>query len=214
MLQESVHRASVLLADDHAVLRDGLRAILKEEGFEVIGEASDGQEAVDLAERLSPQLAVLDISMPRMNGIDAAREIRRLSPQTKIVLLTMHAEDRYILAGLRAGITGYVLKNKAASTLIQAIESVQNGQMYLSSDVSKAVVNAYLSKDENALTSREREVLQFTAEGKNIKEIASILGISVKTAEVHRANMMDKLNLRDMVSLIRYAIREGLITAE
>lgn len=214
MQQECTHRASVLLADDHVVLRDGLRAILREEGFEVIGEASDGQEAVDLTEQLSPELAVLDISMPHMNGIDAAREIRRVRPHTKILLLTMHAEDRYILAGLRAGITGYVLKSKAASTLIQAIESVQSGQVYLSPDVSKAVVNAYLSKDDQSISCREREVLQLLAEGKNIKEIAGMLKISVKTAEAHRGHMMEKLNLRDMASLIRYAIREGLVTAE
>jgi two-component system response regulator NreC len=213
-MPESIERPRVLLADDHLVLRDGLRAILKEEGFEVIAEAADGQEALELTSKLSPDLVILDISMPRLNGIDAAREIRKVCPNAKILLLTMHTEDRYILAGLRAGVTGYILKSKAASTLIQAIESVQRGDVYLSPEMSKAVVNAFVSRDQDALSGREREVLQLTAEGKNIKEVAGILKISVKTAEAHRASMMSKLNLRDTASLIRYAIRQGLITPE
>jgi two-component system response regulator NreC len=205
----------VLLADDHAMLRDGLKAILKEKGFTVIGEASDGHEAIRLAEQLVPDIAVVDISMPLLNGIDSAREILRISPATKIVLLTMHVEDRYVLASLRAGFSGFVLKSKAASTLVEALDAVWKGEFYLSPGVSRDLVDAYLAKDGAASTDplsiREREVLQLIAEGKNVKEIGSILGISVKTAESHRANIMQKLNIREVAGLVRYAIRQGLI---
>ena len=214
MLSASRETARVLLADDHAILRDGLRAVLEDEGFEVVGEASDGQEAILLSEKLAPDIAVLDISMPVLNGIDAAREIRRTSPNTKIIVLTMHTDDRYVLASLRAGVTGYVLKSKAASSLVQALHAVHHGEVFLSSGVSRAVVDAYLAKDDtpaDPLSIREREVLQLIAEGKNVKEIGSILGISTSTAESHRANIMKKLDLHEVASLVRYAMRQGLM---
>ena len=214
MLSASRETARVLLADDHAILRDGLRAVLEDEGFEVVGEASDGQEAILLSEKLAPDIAVLDISMPVLNGIDAAREIRRTSPNTKIIVLTMHTDDRYVLASLRAGVTGYVLKSKAASSLVQALYAVHHGEVFLSPGVSRAVVDAYLAKDDtpaDPLSIREREVLQLIAEGKNVKEIGSILGISTSTAESHRANLMKKLNLHEVASLVRYAMRQGLV---
>jgi DNA-binding NarL/FixJ family response regulator len=205
----------LLLADDHAMLRDGLKAILKEKGFVVTGEASDGHEAIRLAGQLLPDIAIVDISMPLLNGIDSAREILRISPGTKIVLLTMHMEDRYVLASLRAGFSGFVLKSKAASTIVEALDAVWKGEFYLSPGVSRTLVDAHLAKGGAAsadpLSLREREVLQLIAEGKNVKEIGSILGISVKTAESHRANIMNKLNIREVAGLVRYAIRQGLI---
>ncbi len=214
MLQASVRLGRILLADDHAILRDGLKAILKEAGFDVVGEASDGHEAIRLGQKLAPDVAVLDISMPLLNGIDAAQQILKASPKTRIVLLTMFAEDNYVLAGLRIGITGYVLKSRAASCLVQALEAVRKGEIYLSPGVSRAVVNAFLSKDDtpaDPLSIREREVLQLIAEGKNVKEVGSILMISAKTAESHRSNIMQKLDIYEIAGLVRYAIRTGLV---
>jgi two-component system response regulator NreC len=204
----------LLLADDHLMMRDGLRSILTEEGFEVVGEASDGREAVKLGQSLGADVAILDISMPLLNGIDAAREILKDSPRTKIIVLTMHTDDRYVLASLRAGIAGFVLKSKAASNLVQAIHAVCNGEVFLSSGASKAVVEAYLANDntpDDQLSMRQREVLQLIAEGKNVKEIAIILGISAKTAESHRTSLMRKLHVHEVAGLVRYAVREGLV---
>ncbi len=217
MLQRSHEGLRVVLADDHLVLRDGLKSILKEQRIDVVGEASDGLEAIKLCERLTPHVAVLDISMPLLNGIDAAREISKVSPNTKIIMLTMITEDRYVFAALRAGVSGYVLKSKAGSSLVEAVYTVCKGELFLSPGVSKAVVNAFLSKDDapaDPLSIREREVLQLIAEGKNVKEIGGVLGISVKTAESHRTNIMNKLNIHDVAGLVRYAIREGLVRIE
>jgi DNA-binding NarL/FixJ family response regulator len=217
MPQPSCFRPRLLLADDHAVVRDGLRGILNDAGFEVVAEASDGLETIRLSGELEPDVAVVDISMPLLNGIDAAREMRKSSPKTKIVILSMHADDRYVLMSLRAGIVGYVLKSKAATSLVQAIHAVCKGEIYLSSDVSKAVVSAFLAKDDtppDTLSARERQVLQLIAEGKNVKEIGGILGISTKTAESHRTNIMQKLQIYGVAGLTRYAIREGLVRLE
>lgn len=204
----------LLLADDHAIVRDGLRSILEDEGFDVVGQAADGLEAVKLCSELRPNLALLDISMPSLNGIDAAREIHRVSPSTAVILLTMHSGERSVLESLRAGVKGYVLKSRAASSLIDAIQAVCKGEVYLSPGVSKSVVNAYLMKDDSPadpLSVREREVLQLIAEGKNVKEIGGILEISTKTAETHRTNIMHKLDIHDVAGLVRYAIRQGLV---
>jgi DNA-binding NarL/FixJ family response regulator len=155
--------------------------------------------------------------MPVLNGIDAAREISKVSPKTKIIILTMITEDRYVFSALRAGASGYVLKSKASSNLVDAIDTVCKGEFYLSTSVSKAVVNAYLSKVDaptDPLSIRERQVLQLIAEGKNVKEIGGILGISAKTAESHRTNIMNKLDIHDVAGLVRYAIREGLVQIE
>jgi DNA-binding NarL/FixJ family response regulator len=204
----------VLLADDHTILLNGLRIMLKEAGIEVVGEASDGYEAIRLSEKLTPDIGVLEICMPLLNGIDAAREISKVSPQTKIVFLTIYAEDRYVLAALRVGAAGYVLKTNAVSSLLQAIDVVSKGEFYLSPGVSGAVVDAYLMNKghpSDPMSIREREVLQLIAEGKNVKEIGTILGISTKTAESHRGNLMQKLNIHELAGLVRYAIREGLV---
>jgi len=204
----------VLLADDHEIVRQGLRILLEREGFQVVGEASNGHDAVKLCEANHPEVAILDLSMPLLNGVDAAREIMKSNPRIKVVLLTMHTEDHLILESLRAGVTGYVLKTKAASELVQALRAVRRGEMFLTQSISRTIVQAFLQNTPvpgNPISDRERQVLQLVAEGKTTKEIASLLGISVKTAESHRSNLMEKLNIHDTAGLVRYAIRIKLI---
>jgi DNA-binding NarL/FixJ family response regulator len=206
----------IILADDHQIFRQGLKALLGRENFEVVGEASDGHEAVRLARDLRPDVAVLDFAMPLLNGMDAARQIQQVSPRTRTVLLTMHNEDHYVLEGLRAGINGYVVKTQAAADLVRAIHEVSRGQVYLSPGVSRALVDAYLSGTAppvDPLTPREREVIQLIAEGKTTKAIADLLSISVKTAETHRTRIMEKLEIHQTAGLVRYAIRRGVIEA-
>jgi DNA-binding NarL/FixJ family response regulator len=204
----------LLLADDHVVVRDGLKNLLLHECFEIVAEVSNGREAVEAARKLCPDIAVLDISMPLLNGIDAAREIHAASPRTKSILLTMHNEEPYALEALRAGIKGYVLKSQAGAELVQAIRSILRGELYLSPGISQSVVNAALSSHAVALdplTQRERQVLQLVGEGKTNKEIARQLGMSVKTVESHRANLMKKLAVHETAGLVRHAIKIGLI---
>jgi len=204
----------VLLADDHLVVRQGLKALLEREGFEVLGEAENGQEVIRLTRKFQPDVVVLDFAMPLLNGIETAKKILEEFPETKTILLTMYKEDHYILEALRAGVSGYVLKAQAVADLVQAIEEVNRGAIYLSPRISRAVVDAYLSKTDlppDPLSSREREVLQLVAEGKSTKEIATLLGISVKTAEAHRGKVMGKLDIHETANLARYAIRRGLI---
>jgi DNA-binding NarL/FixJ family response regulator len=204
----------IVLADDHVLVRQGLKSLLEREGFQVVAEASDGQEAVRHVESLEPDIAVMDISMPTLNGLNAAREISRSSPKTKTILLTQHDEGQYIREALEAGVKGYVLKNQVASDLLLAIREVSRGQVYLSPGVSSAVMEAYRSKSDkpnNPLTLRERQVLQLIAEGKSTKDIASLLGISVKTAESHRTRLMQKLDIHETASLVRYAVRHGIV---
>ncbi len=206
----------VLLADDHALIRQGLKALLESQGFQVVGEASDGQATLRSAEKTHPDVAILDISMPVLNGMDAARELKKSSPKTKIILLTQHDEDQYVTEALRAGAKGYVLKSQAAEDLVQAIREVCRGSVYLSPSISRSVVDAYISKtyvSTDPLSGRERQVLQLVGEGKSTKDIAIQLGISVKTAESHRARLMKKLDIHETASLVRYAIRRGLIQA-
>jgi DNA-binding NarL/FixJ family response regulator len=204
----------VLLADDHVVVRQGLRALLERAGFEVVGEAGDGQEAIRLAEELQPDVAVLDIAMPLLNGIDAAHGITKASPQTKTILLTMYAQGHNVLEGLRAGVRGVVVKSRAIDELLRAIQAVCKGDRYLSPDVSNVIADWYVASGEVRephLRDRERQVLQLVAEGKTTKEVATILGISVKTAESHRMKIMERLDIHDTAGLVRYAIRDGMI---
>jgi len=205
----------VLLADDHILVRDGIKVTLEANGLSIVGEASEGREAVKMVRDLKPDVAVFDVSMPGLNGVDAARIARKENPGTKVVLLTVHTENEYVDEALRAGVSGYVLKKQATADLIRAIQEVSLGNIYLSPGISRAVMEAFRSGKELAartLTAREREVLQLIAEGKTTKEIGSVLGISVKTAETHRSRVMDKLEIRDTAGLVRYAIRMGLVT--
>ena len=204
----------ILLADDHLVMREGLRALLERGGLKVVGEASDGREAVRMATQLKPDIAVFDISMPLLNGLDACRELLNSSPKTRSIILTMHKEEQYVTDALRSGAKGYVLKSQAGTDLLQAIHEVCRGGVYLSPGVSRTVVNAYLTKSElppDPLTARERQVLQLIGEGKTTKEVAVVLGVSVKTAETHRTRLMQKLDIHETAGLVRYAIRRGLV---
>ena len=204
----------IVLADDHAVVRHGLRALLESAGFQITGEAADGQEVVRLASAVCPDLAILDISMPLLNGLDAARQLKKALPNLKVILLTRHDEPQYVTEALRAGVRGYVLKSQAATDLVQAVEHVGRGGVYLSPNISRAVVESYLSQGDamrDPLTPRERQVLQMVGEGQSTKDVARLLGISTKTAESHRARLMRKLDIHETAGLVRYAIRRGLI---
>jgi DNA-binding NarL/FixJ family response regulator len=208
-------RVRLLLAEDHQVVRESLRALLEREGFEVVSDVGDGREAVLQAEKLEPDVAVLDIRMPQLNGLDGAQRIRKVSPRTRIVLLTMHPEEQYVAAALRAGVQGFVLKTQAAQDLVRAIREVVGGAVYLSPRVSQLVAEASVGKREisaDPLTPREREVLQLVAEGKATKQVAAALGISPKTAESHRTRIMRKLDIHEVAGLVRYAIRSGLVS--
>ncbi len=206
----------VLLADDHVIVRQALCALLEREGFEVVGAVGDGQEALRVARERQPDVAILDFSMPLLNGLDAAREILHACPRTRAILLTMHTDDHRVLEALRAGVRGYVVKSQAAADLIRAIHEVLRGSTYLSPGISETVVQAYLNKSDvpvDPLSPREREVLQLIAEGKSTKEIAGLLSISFKTAESHRTRLMRKTNIHETASLVRYAVRRGLVQA-
>lgn len=205
---------TVILADDHPLMRSGVRSLLERENFQVVGEAENGFEAVQLAGRHQPDIAVLDLAMPVMNGITAVGQIRDVSPRTKCVLLTMHTEEHHVLQALRAGVKGCVTKTQAVEHLVTAIREVCTGGVYLSPSVSGAVVQAYLARSEapfDPLTDRERQVLQLVAEGNTTKEIAVILGVAAKTAETHRVKVMEKLDIHSTAGLVRYAVRRGLV---
>src|SRR5438445_10609444 len=185
----------VLLADDHLIVRQGLKVLLQREGLEIVGEAADGQQAVRLARDRCPDVAILDFAMPVLNGLDAAREILRICPRARVILLTMHTEDRYVHEALRVGVSGYVVKSQASADLVRAIREVSRDMTYLSPRVSRTVVQAYLAKTEGPgpLTPREREVLRLVAEGKTTKELAAILGSSATTAAAHAMRSMKRV---------------------
>jgi DNA-binding NarL/FixJ family response regulator len=214
---------TVLLADDHKMMRDGLRVLIEQaKNIEVVGEAHDGQTAVQMAKKLYPDVIVMDIGMPGLNGIEATRQIVGKSPNTKVVALSMHADRRYVVQMLKAGASGYMHKDNAFDELAEAIRTVAKGKTYLSPEIARNVVEECKrlsgKKDDGTvftiLTDREREVLQQIAEGKATKEIASDLSVSVKTIETHRHQIMEKLNLHSVAELTKYAIREGLTVIE
>ena len=205
----------VILADDHQVLRQGVKALLEQAGLQVVAVAADGRMAVNLVREFRPDVAVLDIMMPLLNGIDAAHEIAQVYPETRIILLTALEDERYVTQGVREGVRGFVLKTQAAEDLVQAIMEVSRGGIYVSPGVSQALVDACKAAADDAtdrLTPRERQVVQLVAEGKSTKQIAAVLEITPKTVEFHRMRVMKKLNVHDVASLVRYAIRQGLIT--
>lgn len=206
----------ILLADDHCIVRQGLRALLEGAGFAVVGEAADGQEAVRLADALDPDVVVLDLIMPTLNGLDAGRQILQRHPGKPILLLTMHTEEHHVAAALRAGIKAYLLKTQAAEDLVRAIREVVRGHVFLSAAVSRVVVEGYVSgvpAPGESLAPRERQVLQLVAEGNTSKEIAVLLGLSVKTVDSYRARVMEKVGVHETAGLVRYAIRHGVIEA-
>ncbi|HJK95195.1 MAG TPA: response regulator transcription factor [Polyangiaceae bacterium LLY-WYZ-15_(1-7)] len=202
----------VLLADDHTIVREGLRALLAEESdFEVVGEASDGREAVALAEELAPDVVVMDLAMPKLNGVDATARIRKACPDTQVVVLSMHATAAHVRPALRAGARGYLVKGSGLGDLRKAVEAVARGEAFFSPAVAAIVLDADGGADEARLTSREREVLQLVGEGRSSPEIARALGISVKTIEGHRSRLMGKLGVSNVAGLVRSAVRLGLV---
>jgi len=209
----------VVLADDHHVVRHGLRTLLEAAGdFVIVGEAADGLEVMPLVERLTPHVLILDIMMPGLNGLEVTRQVHRQFPQVKILVLSMHASEPHVLEALRNGAAGYAIKDATPADLLHAVREVAAGRRYLSGPLSERAIAAYAEKAQagvldpyDTLTSREREVLQLSAEGHTLQEIAGRLGISPRTAETHRTNLMRKLALRTQADLIRYAVRRGLL---
>jgi DNA-binding NarL/FixJ family response regulator len=204
----------VLIVDDHEVFREGLKSLLASRKLEVTGEAGNGHDALRLARRLEPDIAIVDVGLPGLNGLETVRGLARESPKTRGIVLTVHAEDAYVIEALRAGARGYVLKTQAFADLTRAIETVRAGSVYLSPGISRVLVDASLGRTgppPDPLSAREHEVLQLVAEGHANKQIAHRLAISIKTVETHRGAIMRKLDLHDVASLVRYAIRRGVI---
>ncbi|MBD2021315.1 response regulator transcription factor [Leptolyngbya sp. FACHB-36] len=211
----------VLLADNHTLVRAGLRALLESlDAVQVVAEANDGREALRLIEAHRPDVVLMDVAMPEMNGLEATARVVKEFPAVRVIILSMHANEEYVLQALRAGAGGYVLKDSGVNELELALRSVSKGDTYLSPAVSKHVVSDYVrriggeSSSPSQLTPRQREILQLLAQGRSVKEIAPLLHISVKTVETHRAQLMERLNIHDVAGLVRYAIRMGLITPE
>jgi DNA-binding NarL/FixJ family response regulator len=217
----------VLLADDHTLVRAGIRALLENlPGVEIVAETGDGQEALALIREKRPQIAFVDIAMPGLNGLEIAARATREVPETKVVILSMHGTPGHVAQALRAGVSGYVLKDAAADELPVLLRAVARDETYLSASISKHVVDGYLGRVAAAtngaaegepldvLTPRQREILQLVAEGKSTKEVAQVLGVSVKTVETHRSQIMDRLNIRDLAGLVRYAVRTGLVSPD
>jgi DNA-binding NarL/FixJ family response regulator len=212
-----------VIAEDHTILREGLRSLLSSNpNFEIVGEAEDGREAIRCVEKLKPNLILTDLSMPRMNGMEAIKEIKRESPETKVLVLTVHKAEEYILAAFRAGADGYLLKDSTHVELVMAVNKVLSGKHYISPEISEKVVEGYLEGKKalksktswETLTQREREILKLIAEGYKNKEIADELCISAKTVEKHRANLMEKLNLHNAQALTAFAIEKGFVSKE
>lgn len=204
----------IVLADDHLVLRQALKALLERKGLQVVADEADGKAAVEAVQRTTPDVAVLDVAMPVLNGVEAAREIARLAPQCPVILLSGLDDARFVKEALKVGVRGFVQKSQGADDLIHAIDEVRSGRLYVSPGASQAIVDACATTDATEashLTPRERQVLHLVGEGKSTKQIAEALHISVKTAEFHRGRLMKKLNVHDTANLVRFAIREGWI---
>ena len=217
----------VLLADDHTLVRAGIRGLVSAiSGVEIVGEAADGQQALALIVELRPDVALVDISMPGLNGLDLAARVAREAPTTRVAILSMHGTPSHVAQALRAGVKGYVLKDAAAAELPVLLAAVMRGEIYLSPAISKHVVDGFLAQGgealaerrpgraDDGLTPRQREILQLVAEGKSTKEVAQVLDLSVKTVEAHRGQIMERLEIHDLAGLVRYAIRTGLVSAE
>ena len=212
----------IMLVDDHKIIRDGLRSLIeKQRDMEVVAEAADGQNAVKIARKIQPHICILDIGMPELNGIEATRQIVKLPHKPKVIGLSMHSDRRYVAQMLKAGASGYILKNSAFGELAQAIATVMKGEVYLSQAIAGTVVDDYrrVAKDDDGsvfsrLSEREREVLQQIAEGCSTKEIAAAQNVSVKTIETHRLHIMEKLDLHSVAELTKYAVKEGLTDLE
>jgi DNA-binding NarL/FixJ family response regulator len=216
-----MRKIRILLADDHKLMRGGLRLLIEQQSdLSVVGEASDGREAVSLAKSLRPDVAVMDITMPNLNGIEAAHQITQSHPETGVIILSMHPDESYVLRALKAGAKGYLLKDSAESDLILAVRAVAGGKSFFSPTVSKVLLVDYMRKLKRSgaedaydlLTPREREILQLVAEGKSNKDVANLLNLSVYTVETHRSNVMQKLHLKGVPELTLYAVRKGLIS--
>lgn len=215
-------RTTIMLADDHPVVRQGLRALLEaEQDFTIVGEAADGLEVAGLVERLRPNVLVLDLMLPGLGGIEVTRQICHRFPQTRVVILSMYANEAYVLEALRNGAVGYVIKEASAAQLVQAVREVSAGRRYLSPPLSENAIEAYIQKAQatpldlyETLTSREREVLHLAATGDSNIETADRLGISSRTVETHRASVMRKLGLQNQTELVRYALRKGILPPE
>lgn len=214
-------KTRVLIADDHKILRDGLRNLLHEQdNYQVVAEVENGREAVRLAKKLEPEVVIMDISMPDMNGIEATRRIKDILPDIKVLALSMHSDSRFVKQMIEAGASGYLLKECAFEELVTALRTLSRNRIYISPDASGGVIQDLIKhqtgtgEEETPLTPREREVLQLIAEGNPTSEIADRMHISVKTIESHRKNIMDKLNMRSIAELTKYAIREGITSLE
>jgi DNA-binding NarL/FixJ family response regulator len=214
-------RIRVLLADDHTLVRAGIRALLETiDGVEVVAESGDGHEVLGLMERHRPDLALLDIAMPGMNGIEIARQCQRVTPKTKVLILSMYDDKTHVRQAMRAGVAGYLLKGAAVTELPLAVKAVMSGQAYLTPKASQHVVNGFLHEEDaepdplEELTARQREILQLIAEGRSTKEIAAILDVGIKTIETHRARLMARLDIHDVPGLVRFAIRSGLVSSD
>ena len=208
----------VLLADDHEIMRNGLRSLLeKKSNLEVVAEASNGQQTIELTQKLNPDIVILDISMPQLNGVEAARQIKKIDGDIKIIILSVHSDKRFVKEMLKIGVDGYLLKDNAFQDLLNAIETISVNKKYLCPGVTEGLIQQYLHQEISeadsifeALSKRERQVLQLLVEGRTTKQIATNISVSVKTVETHRKNIMTKLNIHNVPELVKYAIREGL----
>ncbi|MBI3781868.1 MAG: response regulator transcription factor [Deltaproteobacteria bacterium] len=211
-------KTSVLLVEDHTVVRQGLRRILENDpSIEIVAEVGDGREAIAVAQRLSPQIAIVDISLPALNGVEVTRHLAKVAPDTRVLILSMHADEAYVRQSLKAGAKGYLLKDADDQDLIRAVSALSSGASYFSPQVSKLLLDGFVhdtpaADDElSVLSDREREVLQLIAEGKSNKEVAQLLNLSVSTVESHRKHIMEKLDLHNTASVVRFAVRKGII---